>query len=303
MQRKLIGQGLGGITVHLPKRWIDAHHLKKGNEIDIEDSEGKLIISPKKINKDKKETSIRLSGLEESLIRTLIANTYRLGYDSIKVDFENEKQFQILNEIIQKRLIGFEIIKKDSGSCIVENVTEPEEDQFGNIMQKLFLNIDTLLENINQLCSSDKAQISESIDELDDRILKYDNFCRRILLRRRFDEKSALHLAFLTMIIHGERELYYLSKSIGKGMKCSSETLKIIGGIAQINKLIQEAYNKKKFDNLADINAIGRRIIYKEGYKLMENKKGKELIVIHHLLACTRDFYQAVSPLSGLLFT
>jgi phosphate uptake regulator len=298
MQRKLIGQGLGGITVHLPKKWIDAHHLSKGDEVEIEDSEGKVIISPKK-SKQKRETTIKLIGVEESLIRTLIGNTYRLGYDRIRVEYENDEQFNILNEIIQKRLIGFEIVKKESKKCIVENVTEPAEDQFDNIMAKLSMNIDELLKNTLAKCNNENE--SENIEQLQDRILKYDNFCRRILLRRRLDSKASIHLAFLMMMVHGQREIYYLNKAIGKNLKISGETLNLIDELIKMRKMIEEAYEEKKPELLTEINKFGRKLIYKEGYDCLENKKGKENVLIYHLLACARDFYQAVSPLSGLL--
>ncbi len=300
MQRKLIAQGLGGITVNLPKKWIDAHHLSKGDEVEIGDSDGKLIISPTS-RKQKREVTIKLVGMEESLIRILIGNTYRLGYDSIKVEFEEERQFQILNEVIQKRIIGFEIVRKEAKSCLVENVTEPDEDQFENIIQKLFLNIDVLIESVEKLCSSENVKLGEDLDELEDRILKYDNFCRRILLKQRFDPKSSLYLAFITMVIHAQRELYYLAKAVGKGAKCSPETLKIVGNVGEMNRKIQEAYIKKNTSVLELINKKGRDIIYKQGYGLLEKKKGKESIILYHLLACVRDIYQAVSPLAGML--
>ncbi len=300
MQRKLIRQGLGGITVHLPKKWVEAHGLDKGDEVDIEESEGKLIIAPK-IPKLKRETSIKLVGMEESLIRILIGNTYRLGYDRILVDFENEDQYALLHEIIQNRMIGFEIVKKEQGHCVVENVTEPAADQFENIMQKLFLNIDALFEEAILRGATEKDGKGEDVEELEDRIIRYDHFCRRILLKQRFDPRASLHLAFLMMVVHGQREIYYLLKAVKKGTKYSSDTRKLLEGALALNKQIQESYLKKNPQILAEINKKGRDLIYKQGYSLLEKKQGVDSILVYHLLACIRDFYQAVSPLAGLL--
>ncbi|MEK6927255.1 MAG: hypothetical protein AABX11_02380 [Nanoarchaeota archaeon] len=300
MIRKLIGQGLGGMTIHLPKKWIEAYHLSKGDDIYIDDAEGKLIISPKS-QKLKRETTIKLIGLEESLIRILIGNTYRLGFDKIVVEFESEKQFEILQEVIQKRTIGFEIVKKENKKCIVENVTEPSEDQFDNILLKIFMNIDELFEETSKRLNLVKGEKQENIDEIEDRIIRYDQFCRRILLKKRFEPKSSLHLAFILMIIHGQRELYYLTKAVSKENKFSKETLALFSKILELYRLVKEAYLAKESSQLAQINKQGRDIIYKKGYSLIEKTKGKESIIIYHLLACARNFYQSVSSLSGLL--
>ena len=108
-KRKLVKQGAATHMISLPSKWVKDNNLKKGDEVEVENLDKNLVISieaPKK----KTEISIKLSGLTETSIRTLITNTYRTGYDKITVELENSEQFKILKKIIETLLIGFEII-------------------------------------------------------------------------------------------------------------------------------------------------------------------------------------------------
>ena len=134
---KLIKQGGGGFTIYLPKKWVDENKLSKGDNLDVTVSGKELIIGPKATNK-KSEIETKLTNSSETSIRTLITNVYRTGYDRVKIFFNTEDQFKILQKIIKTRLIGFEVIKKEKDFCIIENITEPSVDQFDNILNKLF---------------------------------------------------------------------------------------------------------------------------------------------------------------------
>jgi len=296
---KLIKQGGGGYTIYLPKKWIDKNKLGKGNELSIEESGKNLIVSPDKIDK-KTETEAKLINSIESSIRTIITNAYRSGYDKIKVYFNEEKQFNLLQKIVKSNLIGFEIIKKEKDFCIVENITEPSFDQFDNILKKLFLNIEGLFEiTKNKLLSKEE---SEDFNEVEERILKYDNFCRRVITKQKLiKQNSEMFWTFLVLIIHGQRELYHLNKILDKKTKISKETINMLEGAFEVFKLIEEAYYKKDKEILGKIHELNKELVYKKAYHLMEKSKGKEAILLFHLTTCIRQFYLANSPLSGLL--
>ena len=68
------------MMVSLPAKWIKENSLHKGDGIDIEGSENELVISLQPTGR-KTESAVKLIGLTESSIRTLITNTYRKGYD------------------------------------------------------------------------------------------------------------------------------------------------------------------------------------------------------------------------------
>jgi len=299
MERRLIKQGGGGYTIYLPKKWVERNSLDKGNSLNVDESGANLIISRAGTAK-KTQTEIHLTGLTESSIRTLITNTYRLGYDRITVRFEDEKQFKILQEVVKTRLIGFDIIKKQEKECVVESITEPSYEQFDNILKKMFLNIDEFFEITKTRLGIEKSE-TEDFEEVAERIQKYDNFCRRAIMKRKLIEKnSELFWTFLTLIIHAQRELYYLNKSIDKKTKLSEKQQELLIAGYDIFQLLEKAYNEKNSSYLGKIHEMQKNLIYKEGYALLKDKKANNLIT-YHLMVCIRELYQANSPLTGII--
>ncbi len=293
MRRKIVKQGAATLMISLPSKWCKKFGLKKGDEIDIESINENLLVSSKGI-KTKQETEITLIGLAESSIRTLITNTYRLGYDKIKVNFSSDIQFKILQEVIKKRLLGFDVIKKGKNFCIIENITEPSPEQFENLLQKIFLNIIELFE-----ITEDRLQNKKSISDYEDteaRIQRYDNFCRRVIAKRQFEKNSQLFWTFLTLIIHGQRELYLLNRFLNKkNMKESKEIIILLKDTKIMFKMIQEAYFKKDISLLKKIHDLEKKLIYQKAYKILKSP------VAYHITSCIRNFYLASSPLMGLL--
>ena len=297
MERKLIKQGLGGYTIYLPKKWLGSQGLDKGGEISIEETDSSLVISSKKTN-IKPETEITLKGLTETSIRTLITNAYRKGYDKIIVNFDNINQLKILQDTIQTKLIGFDIVKKEKNKCVVENITEPSPDQFDNILSKIFLNISSLFEITKQRFNRKKPE--ENYEEIEQRIMQYDNFCRRVISKKHIIDKKAEFLwTFLTLVIHGQREIYHLNKALDS-MKFQTDKITFIEDVENIFNLLIEAYKENNTEKLEKIHELEKEIVYKKLYKSIQQNK-KENIILYHLGSSVRQFYLASSPLMGLL--
>jgi phosphate uptake regulator len=296
MRRKLVKQGAATMMISLPAKWIKENSLKKGSEIDLEQADNNLLVSAKPIEEVKKEITIKLANLTESSIRTLITNTYRRGYDIINVNFDNEKQFKILNQIIKTKLIGFDVTKKEKNSCIVESITEPSTDQFDTIIKKIFYNISELFE-ITKKRMQDKKEVNNYI-EVEERIMKYDNFCRRVISKRKIiNPKSEFLWTFLALLIHGQREIYHLNKLLG--IKVSDKIKELLEDAKSMFGLIMHTYLEKNIELLSKVHSLEKELIYKKGYSLL--KKTKEGPIVYHIMLAIREFYQANSPLSGLI--
>jgi phosphate uptake regulator len=297
MKRKLVKQGSATMMISLPSKWVKANRLDKGDEVDIEEIGKDIFISTKGTDK-KSETSIRLVGLTESSIRTLITNAYRSGFDKINIEFENNEQFAMLQDTIVKNLIGFEITKKQQKSCIVENITEPSIEQFENILNKIFLNIEELFEATKRRFDGN----DEDFESISDSIQKYDNFCRRIIVKRKLIEKnSEMFWNFLSSIIRGQREIYFADKIFDKKIKISAKTKELLLDCQNLYKIVLSAYKEKNIEKLQQVHKLEKELTYKKAYPLFEVSKGKESIIIHHIASSIRQFYLASSPLSGLI--
>ena len=295
MRRKLVKQGAATLMVSLPSKWAKENGLIKGSEVEVEAVDNNLVISSKEID-TKLETEVQLTNLSESSIRTIITNTYRGGFDKIKVYFEEEKQFDILSEIIKNNLIGFEIIKKESNYCIVENITEPSEDQFNNILQKIFLNINSLFEVTKKRFNKEKY--IEDYNEIEDRIKKYDGFCRRVIFKKKiFSHESEFLWTFLHLLIHAQREIYLLNKALDNH-KILVKNYDYLDKVKELYDLLIEAYSEKSLEKIEKIHELEKKYIYSDFYNLIQ-KNSKENIILYHLASALRKFYLASSPFIG----
>lgn len=279
------------MMISLPSKWIKANKLGKGDEIDLEENNNTLEIYPEK-NKPKKECQINISNLTESLIRTLITNTYRLGYDKIKIEFHDKSVLTIIQHVLDKNLIGFEIIKRSDKGCEIENITEPSIKQLDNIFSKIFLNIDELFLAAENILSGKKQEFEDT----ERKIQQFDNFCRRAIMKSDSQEKTQLKWAFHSELIHGQREIYHMLKHAVKN-KPKKESLIMLGECKKTFSMLKQAYINKDKKIIEKIHEEEKSIIYKKAYSLI----GKSPIEIHHLMVAIRNFYLATSPLSGLL--
>lgn len=292
MKRKIVKQGAATMMISLPSKWCKKFGIGKGDEVDIEEVNENLLINTKEI-KGKAKTEITLIGLTESSIRTLITNTYRMGYDKIRVNFSSNTQFKMLQQVIKTRLLGFDVIKKEKNFCIIENITEPSPEQFENLLQKIFLNIIELFE-----ITEDRLQGRKPVsdyEDIEDRIQQYDNFCRRVIVRRRFEKNPQLFWTFLTSINRGQRELYHLNKFLNKKkIKGSKEIIDLLKDARIIFDMIREAYSKKDISLLEKVHELEKKMIYQKAYKILKSPAA------YHITVCIRNFYLASSPLMGL---
>lgn len=289
-------QGTTTLMVSLPAKWVQRHHLQKGSDVTIEYNDRTLLVSAGETNM-KSEIAVSLPTITESSIRTLITNTYRSGYDIIRVDFKSEEQYKILQKIIRELLIGFEVIKKEKNYCIVENVTEPAAEQFDAIIKKIFFSIQELFEIIEKRFIDSKLDV----EEVEGRIQRYDNFCRRVIAKQKLSfPKSEFWWGFLTLLNHGQRELYLLHKQIKSTV--SLRARKLLRYDLEIFELLRKAYFENNISYLGRLHELEKEAFYREGYEALAEIKGKENILVYHLLASIRQFYQANSPLTGLLY-
>jgi phosphate uptake regulator len=292
MKRKLVKQGAATLMISLPAKWLKKFKLDKGDEIDLEERDNSLLLFPD-IKDIKKETEINISKLTESSIRTIITNAYRLGYDKIKINFQDKRVISIIQDIVENNLIGFEIMKKSQNSCEIENITEPSFDQFENIFKKIFANIDELFEIAQNMLKGEKQEFEDT----ERKIQQFDNFCRRVISKNNLD-KSQLRWTFHNELIHAQREIYHMLRYVSKNkIKENKETLELLRNCKEIYELIKKAYINKDIKILEDVHEIEKEYVYKEGYKLIN----KNPIIIHHILSSIRGFYLSNSPLLGLL--
>lgn len=300
MQRKLIKQGIGGFTVYLPPKWVKKHHLDKGDLVSLEELDGNIILKPGNASKELKEARLKITHTTESSIRTLITNAYRLGYHRLEIDYKQAENYEVLKHALSQ-LMGFEITSNKNNVCVIESLSEPEVDKADQIFLKFLFLIEELFEQVNDLLVGKDVNFEE-IKDIQDRIKRYDNFCRRVVLHQsKVESLTSLKWIFYNNLMHAQRELYLLAKYQQKQTITVSKDLKMyFSQVHDLFSLLKKAYMKKDVVRLEEIHALEKDLVEKKAYNLLEKTVGKESIILHRLTTAARKFYLCSSPLMGL---
>lgn len=110
------------ILVSLPKEWVEANHLDKSIEVELETSENTISITAGKTERPSKEVVISYPLPQDENIVANITGAYLLGYDIIRIKAKTlipgEDREKIRNSM--RRLVGMEIVEEDSSNVNVQ---------------------------------------------------------------------------------------------------------------------------------------------------------------------------------------
>lgn len=293
MKRKLVQQGLSTLMVSLPSTWVKEQELKKGDEVFCEEEEGNLIISKDRVTT---KTSLTITTADPFLAKQIILNGYRRGYHRLVLTLADPKQIDLVEEMCHLNLLGFEVTKREGKQCVIEALSEPTPDQYALILDKFFASFLDLFALVEEANEQKSTLDSASLESLEERILKYSNFCRRLAARKTGPKASFTNL-FLNDLNHSQRELYYALQLL-KLPKVSPGMLAFITSLRALLIQIHQAYTTQ---DIAKVRSFLQhyRAVETQGEVLM--RKGVEPFLVHRFLLSAQQLYRAVSPLCGLL--
>jgi antitoxin component of MazEF toxin-antitoxin module len=211
MNRKLIKQGGTGLTVYVPKKWVDRLKLKPGDEVSVEEDGNKLILSPESILKEK---TIKLDAtkLNENSLRIALSLLYWQGYNKIEITNKNKFSFTGINRIVDN-FIGMVITEQADHQVIVQNTIKENSEDLDKIINKLFITVKYmftyLLENFSKNLENDSE-----ILELRNSILKQSNYCQKLIFVNNFGrEKTYEYDVLVLMLKKISGSLFFLSRN------------------------------------------------------------------------------------------
>ena len=301
MKRKVSQIGPATLMVSLPSKWVKKHNIKKGDEIDISESEGKLIVGGE--GEEIKKTTINLTKSSDSFYKRLFSNAYKKGYDEILVNFPDENLFSKVMWAI-KNLFGYEIVNQTEKSCLIKSLANEKAEEFDNLVSKCFL----LLKHSAEICYQDisegNAKNLDDIIDLTENIQKFTDFCRRLINKKIYknSDLAEYHYIILMRLILIANKYNYIYSYISKGkkFKISKDTLNFFSETNKLIDLFYEAYYKKDITKINNIDEK-KRILMNKTCEFLKTKKGCENIVIYHLAEIIRLVYDNNSQLMGLL--
>ncbi len=286
MKRKLIRQGGAGLTMYLPKKWVDEKNLSAGDEVEVDTYNENLIISTTGIKQKPKELILVIPNIRESAIRTLLANAYRAGFDKMNVTFDGKSE--LLRSVVEHNLLGFEVFEKGKNTFCVESVSEPNHDNAEVLIHRQLYMIEEILKNLGIQPISDDVQ----------RVMKYDNFLKRCISKQIINpiEKQFLW-QFLNSLTHTARMCLYITKDMtDHKTKIGPEFFELLKEVLALQQTLKQAYLKQDWTLLPSMHTEEQHIRIR-ATKFFANKP----FMAHWILMLSRIVYLANSPLTGVL--
>ncbi len=262
MKRKVIKQGHNTLTITLPSKWAMNYGVKPGDEIDVVEQEKSLVINTDGNGAIPSSTTIDISNLSSPLIWRYILSAYRAGYDEIRVTgigtgkksvysafsyntldyLKDSKQSRIcgLNlspmetvSAVVNRLIGVEIIDQKSNQCIIKEMSDVTDKEFGNALRRIFILLQTETESIKNGFSG-KTDDLKAIHLVDTNLDRFEDFCFRVLNKKGYSimrKTNTMHSLIFTLEMLGDelkKIAIHMLEDRGKYTKLISDIFSLI---------------------------------------------------------------------------
>lgn len=296
MKRKLIKQGAGGFTVTLPIDWIREHNLEQGAEVETEEIEEGILISSG-IKKKEKSINLDITKHDKRMTLNLLNQSYRLGYDTIKINYKDQEQAAWIEEIT-KSLLGFESLERKETSCILQNIAEPDEEKFDVILRKIFLEILEISEKVEKKIET-KEETENEMKSKKEQVDKLTNYARRAIIRKRRDTKTPLLYGIITQLsLISHAYIYLLEYASKKKYKLNKKGVEHLKRVNEMFRKYYEAFYEKDFIKL---NMIGKEKILLESVNnmLLEQSSGAETVLLAYMREIIRNVHMCTPVTIG----
>ena len=243
------------ILVSLPKEWVDANNLDKGNQVEIETGQDTISISANKEIRPTKELIISYPLPKEENIVADITGAYLLGYDIIQINSKSfvpvEDREKIRNSM--RRLVGMEIIEEDASHINMQFLLDARTLNPEKILKRMSsISLGMYTDASNGLISDDKSNLqtlSNRDVEVNRQYFLLVRLIRSTLVNKRL--ASAFNLENIDIIDY--RVAANLLENAGDSIVELSNFI--------YNSSLSKEYSKKIFDVVRYFNKLAEKSI------------------------------------------
>ncbi len=178
MKRKVIQIAGSTQLISLPRKWAQAHNVKKGAELDVQEDGNTVIVSTDRVSpSETAEIDISQLGL---MINRVIGAYYRKGVDELKIHYDRPELAEAVHESLGHDTIGFEMLEQGHNHCVVKYVTGGIEE-FDLLLRRMFLLLNSMSEeSVNALKRGEYKHL-KNLALLEEANNKFATICKRFL--------------------------------------------------------------------------------------------------------------------------
>lgn len=300
MKRKVIQLAGKTLVVSLPNKWAKKYGVKKGDEMEVEEEERKIVIK----TKGEGEKAIKVLDVKETdiMLNRVITALYKAGYDEIELTYESPEQYSVIRDVINKTCMGFEIIRHGQRTILVKSLSELQPQEFDNILRRYFLTLLSSADDSLEYIKQGNLEGMKEIELRDYQINKYSDLCRRILNVKGLDvtKKTTTYYYIcedLEKIGDGYRDLMrFMIKN--KIKKIDDTTINILVGLNRLLRLFYDLFYDFSLPKIEEFGKLAEKL-KKDFSSRLETNSAKDLKLNYYFYR----IFSTIFDMNGSLIT
>jgi len=288
MQRKLIQHGLSSLTISLPQKWIKGHNLKKGEEVGVTESKGRLVVSAE-TNHEHKRISIDITNAEP-MIRRIVGATYKAGYDEVEIKFSSYEELKTIQELMREQFTGFEIMNQTKNQITIKDVAQPSVEEFNNVLRRFFFVLHQIASEVSSAAEKNDKEWLKSTTLLKIESDRCADFCRRAI-NTGFDSTFKRHAPLYTVIEQMEKVIdryVELSKYIiTENIEPNNDLRELLKELNKFQEMFVQVFYKFELQKMIEFGKTRQSILDKVEASIQNctKKEIKGLVLVDRILS------------------
>jgi len=287
--------------VSLPIKWAKKNKIAKGDSVNLVEEYNSLIITKGILKEAVKKVEIEIKEeYKNTLVRAIISNLYKKGYDLIKVHVLGDKAVKKVQDAVNT-IMGFEITEQKENIITIQNISKDLDIEFEKYLRRAFFMLIETTRVINEDFIKNKYPNQQQIEQLNQNIKKFTDVCKRSITKNDiYPEKNKLLYIIIWSLEKIANEYMYLYRKIAeiKPKKIEQILLKFLQETNIYFRTFYEDFYKIKKMDLDSFAKKKDDLYYNKSYNLLE--KTQFPVIVMHLANIIRLTYNLINPYIGI---
>lgn len=283
MKRKIIKLAEKTLVVSLPTEWLASQGMSKGDEVDVDVDDYRLVITPPQKILPHKKIEFDAHGITERVLRWKLSAFHKKGYDEITVINYTEEQNELIENLVRDLFVGFIIKEKSSLRIIVGQVAAVDVKEFDSTLRRAFRQLSEMALQLKDAFEKEDSNLLKQQLENEQVNNKLTNFCER-LLNKYLKQKDEGHFwyVFAWNLEKIADNFKYIAEQYSNNPKITKQSLELY------NKILSylQDYTKILYD--FDVNKLvalanTKKDLERDCLELLENGDKQDIIFLHYI--------------------
>ena len=206
VKRKVVQHGPSTLTISLPTAWVKQHSIQKGDELEVEEHNAVLRVSPDR-SSARRVGNIDARHLDAEMVKSLLAVMHKAGYDELNVQYADPALGTVIRDRVRSMLMGFEVVEQDERKCRIKTIAIDENAEFDHALRRCFGAVGEMSQATLEVLRGNVSHIPEAL-EMEDTINRLSNFCHRVINRGAVEHAQVNYLYLISWLLESIGDTY-----------------------------------------------------------------------------------------------